>query len=155
MSLCGWNARRVIFGALNLCTGWRLLLSREHQRAGDFQAFLRELHRHCRGWYVALLLDEDRSHTAAGSVRLAEALGIQLLWLPKRCPELNPLERLWGEGKDNISVNKQYPDIDEQVNRFTTYLENLSSYDALHTAGVFSSDFWLRRTLSKKFCGLA
>src|SRR5438309_8854394 len=53
--LCGRNARRVIFGAMNLLTGTRLLLSREYQRAGDFQAFLRVVHHHYRGWHVALL----------------------------------------------------------------------------------------------------
>src|SRR4029077_10433130 len=84
--LTGSNARRVVFGALNVWTGSRLLLPRQRQRAGDFQEFLRLVHYHYRGWHVALLLDEDSSHTAGGSVGLAERLGIELLWLPKRCP---------------------------------------------------------------------
>src|SRR5438309_10743018 len=42
--LSGRNARRVIFGALNLHTGHRLLLSRHRQRAVDFQEFLYLLH---------------------------------------------------------------------------------------------------------------
>jgi hypothetical protein len=41
-----------------------------------------------------MLLDEDPSHTAKGSVRLAAELGVRLVWLPKRCPELNPLDHL-------------------------------------------------------------
>src|SRR5205085_7154715 len=57
----GRNARRVIFGTLNLRTGSRLLLARERQRAADFQAFLRLVQDHYRGWHVALLLDEDPS----------------------------------------------------------------------------------------------
>jgi DDE superfamily endonuclease len=61
--LCGRNARRTIFGALNLSTGHRLFLAREHQRAVDFQAFLRVIHWSYRGWHVALLLDEDPCHT--------------------------------------------------------------------------------------------
>src|SRR5437868_7580823 len=69
--LSGRNARRVVFGALNLRTGRRLFLPREHQRAADFQAFLRVVHYYYRGWHVALLLDEDSSHTAKGSVELA------------------------------------------------------------------------------------
>jgi hypothetical protein len=64
--LCGRNARRVVFGAMNLTTGRRLLLPRERQRAGDFQAFLRAVHSAYRGWHVAMLLDEDPSHTAKG-----------------------------------------------------------------------------------------
>lgn len=44
--LSGQNARRVVFGTLNLWTGSRLFLVRKRQRAGDFQAFLELLHHH-------------------------------------------------------------------------------------------------------------
>jgi hypothetical protein len=145
--LCGRNARRTVFGALNLRTGWRLFLPREHQRAADFQVFLREVHSCYRGWHVALLLDEDPSHTAKGSARLAEGFGIDLLWLPKRCPELNPMDTLWGQAKDVISADKQYATIDEQVERFLDHVESLSIWEALHTSGVYSRDFWLRSVL--------
>jgi hypothetical protein len=94
-----------------------------------------------------LLLDEDPSHTAKGSVRLAEGFDIDLLWLPKRCPKLNPMDTLWGQGKDVISAGKQYATIDEQVERFLNHLESLSVWDTLHTAGVYSDDFWLQSVL--------
>ena len=105
------------------------------------------------GWHVALLLDEDPSHTAKGSLRVAE--GMTLLWLPKRSPELNPMDTLWGQGKDVISADKQYGTVEEHVDRFLKYLYGLSGREALHTSGVLSRDFWLRRMLSKKFCGSA
>ena len=145
--LSGRNDRRVVFGAMNLRTGRRLFLPREHQRAADFQAFLRVVHHCYRGWHVALLLDEDPSHTAQGSVQLAAWDGIELLWLPKRCPKLNPMDTLWGQGKDVVSADKQYATIDEQVDRFVGYLEGLSVWEALHTAGVYSKGFWLRSAL--------
>jgi hypothetical protein len=100
-----------------------------------------------RGWHVALLLDEDSCHTAKASV--AAASGMTLLWLPKRAPELNPMDTLWGQGKDVISANKQYLPIEDQVDRFIHYLLGLSNHEALHTAGVLSNDFWLKRALSK------
>lgn len=137
----------MVFGALNLRTGYRLFLPRERQRAVDFQAFLAEVHNSYRGWQVAMLLDEDPSHTAKGSVRLADDFDIELLWLPKRCPELNPMDTLWGQGKDIVCADKQYASLNEQVNRFIRYLGNLSALDALHTAGVHSEDFWLRAVL--------
>jgi hypothetical protein len=145
--LSGRNARRVVFGALNVRTGRRLFLPRANQRAADFQAFLRVVRYYYRGCHVALLLDEDPSHTAHGSVRLAGWLDIELLWLPKRCPQLNPMDTLWGQGKDVISADKQYTTLDEQVDRFIGYLEGLSAWDALHTAGVCSKDFWLKDVL--------
>ena len=151
--ISGWNARRVIFGGMNLLTGTRLMLPRPKGRAGDFQAFLSQVCQHYWGRHVALLLDADPSHTAKASLRAAE--GMTLLWLPKRSPELNPMDTLWGQAKDVIAANKQYATIDEQVDRFLGFLDSLSGREALHTSGVLSDDFWLRAALSKKFCGLA
>ncbi len=153
--ISGKNARRVVFGVMNLCTGRRWFLVRPHRKAPDFQEFLHLLHRHYRGWYPALLLDEDASHTAHGSMERAEELSIQLIWLPNRSPNLNPMDRLWGQGKDVVSANKQYATIDDQVDRFLKYIESLSPRETLHTAGVLSKDFWLRSVLSKYFCGPA
>jgi DDE superfamily endonuclease len=153
--LCGWNARRVIFGTLNLRNGSRLLLAQERQQADDFQVFLELIHSYYRGWHVALLLDEDPSHTAEDSVELAEDYDIDLLWLPKRCPKLNPIDTLWGQGKDCISANKQYATIDDQVGRFLDFLQSMSGQEALHTVGVLAENFWLKEALSKNFCGTA
>src|SRR5256714_7145356 len=99
---------------------------------GFFQFQLRhnKVRCHYRGWHVALLLDEDPCHTAKASLRAAE--GMTLLWLPKRSPKLNPMEPLWGEGKDVISANKQYAAIEEQADRFLRHLRGLSNRQALH-----------------------
>jgi hypothetical protein len=150
--LSGANARRVVFGCMNLATGHRLLLARRRQRAEDFQAFLRLVRRHYRGWRVTMVLDGDRSHDAQASQVLAARLRIRLLWLPKRAPELNPMDTLWGQGKDAICANKQFTSIDEQVARFIDHVSSLSNADALRTSGVLSRHFWLRRVLEKNFC---
>jgi hypothetical protein len=57
--LSGRNARRVIFGAMNLRSGTRLFMERRKGCSEDFQAFLVEVRSRCRGWHIALLLDED------------------------------------------------------------------------------------------------
>jgi DDE superfamily endonuclease len=144
--LSGQNARRVIFGAMNLRTGTRLLVPRQTGRSGDFQAFLAELGWHYRSWHIALLLDEDSCHTAKASLRRAE--GMTLLWLPNRAPKLNPMETLWGQAKDVISANQQYPTIDKHVDSFLDYVRGLTNEEALQTSGVLSKNFWLRRVLS-------
>lgn len=131
---------------MNLRTGRRVLVPRAKGKSVDFQAFLDEVQSLYRGWHVALLLDEDPCHTAKASLQKAE--GMTLLWLPKRSPELNPLETLWGQGKDVISANKQYTNIEDQVERFVVHLYSLSSSEALHTSGVLADGFWLKRTLS-------
>jgi hypothetical protein len=73
--------------------------------------------------------------------------GMDLLWLPKRSPELKPMDTLWGQAKDRVSANIQRPDIDDHVERFLAYLEHLSDHDALNTSGVLSPDFWLKRAV--------
>jgi transposase len=78
-----------------------------------------------------LLLDENPSHTAKSSQHFAKGLGLQLVWLPKRCPELNPLERLWGEGKRGISADQQYASMEDQVQRMIEYLTHLSNLEVL------------------------
>jgi DDE superfamily endonuclease len=141
--ISGRNAKRVIFGTLNVRSGSRLLLEQWNGRQENFQAFLDFVRSHYRGWYVAMLLDEDSSHTAHASTALAGQLGIELLWLPKRSPHLNPMDHLWRHGKENICANWQYPSIDEEVEAFFLYLYSLTPSEALHKAGVLSGDFWL------------
>ena len=143
--LCGANAKRVIFGALNTRNGTRLFLERKKQLQGDFQEFLGLIHERYRGWQVSLLLDGDSSHIAKMSRRLARLLGIQLVWLPVRCPELNALDHLWRHGKERVCANRQYGSIEEQVHRFLHYLEGLSVEETLRKAGVLSEDYWLQQ----------
>jgi hypothetical protein len=153
--LTGRNERRVVFGSMDLRTGRRVFVAREHGRSPDFQVLLESVRGQQGERPVAMLLDEDPCHTAKASVSLAEELDIQLVWLPKRAPELNPMDTLWGHAKDHISANRQYKTIDEQVERFVGYLESLTDHKALRLAGVLSHRFWLRSALSKNYLGPA
>lgn len=140
---------------MNLCTGTRWLLARKRSRGEDFRAFLELLHDHYHGWHVALLLDEHPCHIADDSQAMAEEMSIELIWLPNRAPKLNPMDHLWGQGKDIISGNRQYATIDQQVELFVEHLENLTPREALHTSGVLAPHFWLKSSLSKNLCGPA
>lgn len=150
--ISGGNAKRVLFGAINLRTGHRLLLPRRRQRGEDFQAFVEQVRRQWRSGEVVMLLDEDSSHTAGLSQRLASDRDVELLWLPKRSPHLNPMDHLWRHGKEVKCVNWQYASIDVQVERFMDYLLGLSPREALHKAGLLSEDCWLKPIVSKNFC---
>jgi len=142
--ISGSNAKRVLFGAINIETGHRLFQASRRQRGVDFEDFLEEVRSCYRGRHVAMLVDEDSSHTAEDSQAAADDLGIELLWLPKRSPELNPMDHLWRHGKEVLSANHQYDSIDTQVDWFIAYLSGLSAYEALTKAGLFSEDCWLR-----------
>jgi hypothetical protein len=95
-----------------------------------------------------LLLDGDSSHTAHSSVGLARELEIGLIWLPKRCPELNPVDHLWGHAKDEVCANHQEPSIEHLVDRFIRYIQGLAPEEARRKAGILSENFWLSTALS-------
>jgi hypothetical protein len=141
--ISGANAKRVVFGVLNIKTGSRLLWALQRHRAADFQEFLEVVRQAYRGWHVAMVLDEDSSHTAAGSQQLATQLNMEFLWLPKRSPHLNPMDHLWRHGKEVICANWQYPTIDDQVEAFFLFLYEMAPREALRKAGVLSGNFWM------------
>lgn len=141
--ITGRNEKCVVFGTLNIQTGHRVWLIRENNKAIDFQQFLKTINYHYRKHSVLLLLDEDARHTAFSSLKYARQLNIQLLWLPKRSPHLNPMDHLWRHGKYVISSNHQYESVDEHVFRFVLYLDRLSNRQALKKAGLLSESFWL------------
>jgi hypothetical protein len=143
--ISGQNAKRVVYGILNIRTGNRLLWGLQGHRAQDFQEFLEVVHWYHRSWHVAMVLDQDSSHTAAGSAKLANRLNMEFLWLPARSPHLNPMDHLWRHGKGVVCANWQYPTIEDQVEEFFLYLYDLSPHEALRKAGVLSGDFWLNQ----------
>lgn len=113
--------------------------------------FLHELRRRYRNRPIALLLDEDSSHTAGPSQTLAAKLNIRLIWLPIRSPEHNSIEHLWRSPKEKIAANRQDCTIEQAVDRFLGYLHRLTPRAALRKAGVLCARFWLRAALSKLF----
>jgi transposase len=144
VKISGWNEKRVIYGAMNVQTGHLILLARERHQAIDFQVFLHTIVHHYRGWEVILLLDGHPSHKAASSEVVARTLGVSLWWLPKRSPELNPMDSLWGKAKDLLSANRQYEDIEDQTDAFISTLESLPEKKILKLSGLQSDKHWLR-----------
>jgi transposase len=147
VAITGCNAKRVLFGAINLRTGHRIILRRPNMEQVHFQAFLRLLREAYLGRRIALLLDEAPSHRAAKSQSLAADLDIELIWLPKQCAELNAMDQLWRELKGHISANYQYPTIEEHAAAAEQWLRSLTPTEALRKAGIRSKNFWLKSFL--------
>jgi hypothetical protein len=145
--ITGSNAKRVLFGTINPRTGHRIVLCRPNMRQEHFQAFLRLLRQSYPGRELWLLLDEAPCHIAPKSQALAEDLNIVLIWLPKQCSELNAMDQLWRELKDNISANYQFKDIEEHAAMAEHWILSLSKSEALVKAGVLSKNFWLQSFL--------
>lgn len=141
--ISGWNAKRTVFGAINVETGRRIFVVRPDICALDFHVALRAIREDHGERKVALLLDKASRHTAGSSVKLAAELDIQLIWLPPRCANVNPMDRLWRWGKERICANRQHPDIDSQATKFVEYLLSLSPEESLQMAGIRSGRFWV------------
>lgn len=143
VAVTGNHARRAIFGALNIGTGHLELLITSVWEALTWQAFLRQIRRVWRGWQIVLFIDRGSPHTAATSRRMAANMGIELRWLPVAVPELNAVEGLWRNGKDQSLANRTTDSIDDSADAICHYLLGLPPKQRLKTAGVLSGNFWL------------
>jgi transposase len=152
VEITGQNARRVLFGAINIRTGHRVIRITSSQKQSEFHEFLHQLrHAYC-GRTLCLLLDAHGSHTASGTVGLARQLGIRLLWLPKQSPELNAMDHVWRHLKQRIAANRQYGSIDEEAEIAREWVLGLTATAALRIAGIKSKNYWLCR-FSQNFRG--
>lgn len=141
--ISGQNAKRVLFGALNPRTGHRLVLRRPRMRQEDCQAFFHYLRQRYPGRPLWVLLDRAPGQAAARSQAMAAGLGLELIWLPKHCPQLNPMDHLWRPVKGQISANRQYRTVDAHAAQAARWVLSLSNREALRKAGVLSKNFWL------------
>ena len=144
VGISGRNAKRVLFGIINMHTGHQIVLQYPDMRQGSFQAFLQQLRRHYRHRQIWMILDKAGSHTTAKSQAKAESLDIKLIWLPKQCSELNAMDHLWRHLKRDVSSNHQYGSIEEHAQTAREYIVRMTKLEALRKAGILSNDFWLK-----------
>jgi transposase len=141
----GRNAKRVLFGAIHVHTGHRVVLCRKRAGGAEARAFLSELRRHYRqAPTIWLLLDRAPAHTDGQTLRLARELGIELVWLPQQWPELNAMDHIWKEWKRLIAANRQATGIDDLAQQAAEWVLPLRPREALRKAGILSPSFWLR-----------
>lgn len=143
--ITGENAKAVLFGAISLRTGHRVVVARPRAAGADARAFLEELRRHYRGrGTIWLLADRATAHTNAQTQALAARLDIRFVWLPKQAPELNAMDQLWRELKTVIAANRQAPNVAALAAMATLWVLMLSPTEARRKAGMLSPHFWLR-----------
>jgi len=146
--ITGRNAKRVLFGAIDLRTARRVVLVRTRAGQVDAQACLRELRRRYRGaGWLWLLTDRASAHTAPQTQALADRLRIRFVWLPRQAPELSPMDQLWRELKRLIAANRQAASIDALAAEAADWVLRLGSQQARRKAGMSSQHFWLRKLL--------
>jgi transposase len=89
-----------VYGAVAPATGARFFLELPYLNAEGFQLFLDAFAQAFADSLNILLLDNSGAHTAQ---RLSIPANVRLVFLPPYCPELNPIERVWRDLKDDMA----------------------------------------------------
>jgi transposase len=112
-----------VYGAVAPTTGERFFLELPYLKAETFQLFIEAFADALPESLNILLLDNSGAHTAQ---RLRWPTNVRPVWLPPYCPELNPIERVWRDVKDDLAW-EQCADLAAQLHYVG---ERLQAYDA-------------------------
>lgn len=112
-----------VYGAVAPSNGEHFFLELPYLNADNFQLFLDGLAEAFPDSLNLLLVDNSGAHRAK---RLRIPDTIRLVELPPYCPELNPIERLWRDLKDDLAW-EQFADRVALQERVATLLR---AYDA-------------------------
>lgn len=151
--ISGKNARRSLFGTVDLRTGRRVFLVRTRRRLADYHGFLRR-RRHGVGACGArwLLLDRHGSHC---SPRAACAWPRRSASVSCGCrasiPKLNPVDHLWRALKNDLAANRQCASVDALAAYAQRWVRALTPAQTLRKAGLLSQNCWLRK-VRKTIC---
>jgi transposase len=112
-----------VYGAVAPTTGERFFLELPSLNADTFQLFVNAFAQAFPDSLNILLLDHSGAHTAQ---RIRWPENIRYVWLPPYCPELNPIERVWRDLKDDLAW-QQFPNMEAQQDYVGQLLQ---AYDA-------------------------
>lgn len=133
----GSNQWRALFGALNIRTGQWTHIVRERMHQEDFIVFLEHLLVVYPTEVIVLIVDNYRSHTAGAVTEWrAEHPRLHLLYLPKYCSHLNPVEQLWLRMKNEIAPNRLYGSMQLLLDAVAKFFSDMSPEQALEWASA-------------------
>jgi putative transposase len=108
-----------VYGAVEPTTGHRFFLELPYLNAAMFQLFVDAFAQAFPDSLNILVVDNSGAHTSS---QLALPENVRLLFLPPYCPELNPIERVWRDLKDDIAW-LQFADLEAQQHYLTLLLQ--------------------------------
>jgi transposase len=128
----GVQQRMHLFGAYRFEEDSLVWKTARHKNSQEFIEFLEHLFVECypTGHFI-LVLDNASIHKSAASLAALSLFEhrVTVIWLPAYCSELNPIERFWRYLKEQVCVNKLYPDMTELVQEVTNQLERQNDCD--------------------------
>lgn len=104
----GQNAKRPIFGGLDVRTGQWFSRLADHKRTTDFIAFLTDLLAAYPVGMIYVILDNSSIHSSQALLTwVAAQARIDLVYLPTYCGHrYNPVEKVWWRFKGFIAANR-------------------------------------------------
>lgn len=148
LCITGQNAKRVLFGAINLRTARRTVHGGCRAGAREVRAFLLVLRKaYRRAATIWPLADRASGHTARATLGLANELRIEFVWLPKQRSELNAMDQLWKGLKQEVAANRQAASIDDLAEQATRWVLDLTPAQARRKSSIASKHFWLSHLL--------
>jgi transposase len=133
----GTNQTRALFGALNIRTGRWVYLLRERMFKEDFIAFLEHLLLEYPSVPIVLIVDNFGSHTASAvQAWLVQHKRLSLLYLPKYCSHLNPVEPIWLQLKNKIAANRLYGSMAMLLDAVKSFFDEMTPDQALTWAAA-------------------
>jgi hypothetical protein len=141
--ITGNRSKRIIHGVINIKTGDIQLLITKLWNQETHQDFLQLIRSHWGGWNIILFEDRGAPHTSEDSRTLAKRLGIEVRFLPKVTPEMNPMDHLFRFVKSETQANRLTHNIHEATLEACRYLIDMDPIERLTKAGVHSGSFWL------------
>lgn len=115
--ISGRNARRTLFGALNVATGELICLPLLRCRTDEVVSAVTALGQIRPEVPKLLIWDNAPPHHPHRVRDAATDAGITLVFLPFRSPELMPLEEVWRGLKQTVAANRCYASLEELVAR--------------------------------------
>jgi len=122
----GVQQRMHLFGAYRFEEDTLVWTAARRKNSQAFIEFLEHLFVECypTGHFI-LVLDNASIHKSAASLAALSLFEhrVTVIWLPAYCSELNPIERFWRYLKEQVCINKLYPDMVELVQSVVHQLE--------------------------------
>jgi putative transposase len=128
----GDNAKRYLAGSLHWRTGVLITTEGSKRDGALFVAHLHELRRRLQRYKVIhVICDNAKFHHDCGAVwEFCYQYGerVQLHFLPKYAPELNPIERVWWRLHEAITRNHQCQNLEELVDQVLAWLTERKTF---------------------------
>ena len=112
----GTQKRWHVFGAYRWEDDTLTWTTDKRRNSLAFIAFLEHLFvkRYPTGFFI-LVLDNASIHKSAASLAALSLFEhrVKVIWLPPYCSTLNPIERFWRYLKDQVCIDKLFPNMDD------------------------------------------